>query len=281
MRVPFLGAFANLRRGLRLLRRIGSIRGDEDLDKVVGSAARESDELRSRIEDATFETKKGLAAFTKHIDASLKRNGKDLRAFEKGVARELRTLGKELHEQVDEELLKLAASQQAAVGQVKTTNDAIQSLNEQMAAVREYAATQQERVRRYEEGYQWVVLKDFGLRIIRCIDDIESILAKLDAADPGREHLEIVRDQLVFALDAEAIEQFTPEVGSSVREEQRLFVESSSDVVPTENKAEDGTIASVERSGYRLYIDDQTPPRIVRPARAKVFKLTDGGSKDE
>ncbi|MHC4553590.1 MAG: hypothetical protein ACYSUT_12630, partial [Planctomycetota bacterium] len=44
-------------------------------------------------------------------------------------------------------------------------------LSEEMSAIREFAAQQQDQVRKLQDGYDWMIVRRFCMRIIRCVDN--------------------------------------------------------------------------------------------------------------
>jgi molecular chaperone GrpE (heat shock protein) len=148
-------------------------------------------------------------------------------------------------------------------------NSTLTELNQQMAAIREYASDQQNRVKRLQEGYDWNIIRNFCLRVIRCIDNLDSRIAKQAEEENDMTHLTEVRDELVFALESSGIEQFEPEIHSEYRGQERL-----AEAVKERQHGEDpdlaGKIAEVVRPGYQYFIDEENV-KVVRPAMVKLF----------
>ena len=145
----------------------------------------------------------------------------------------------------------------------------LKDLTQQVSAIREYAANQQNRLERFQDGYDWNIIKTFCLRIIRCIDNIENRIDQLSEEDEQSTHLEEVRDELVFALESSGIEQFEPKVNSEYRGQEK-FAEAVKERTECEEPDKKGKIESVLKPGYQFYIDDQNV-KIVRPAQVRLF----------
>ena len=146
---------------------------------------------------------------------------------------------------------------------------AIKELMQQLSAIREYAIDQQDRVRKLQEGYDWNIIKSFGLKVIRCIDNIEQRLDTLDDTDGDYEQLSHIRDELIFALESSGIEQYRPQINSDYKGQERT-AETVRERAQSNSPSQKGRIAQVLRPGYRHFIDDENF-RIIRTARVKLF----------
>lgn len=151
----------------------------------------------------------------------------------------------------------------------KPIDNAICELTEQVSAIREYAANQQNRLEKLQDGYDWNIIRTFCLRVIRCIDNIESRINKMDKKDIKATHLEEVRDELIFALESSGIEQYEPEVNSEYRGQEK-YAEAVKDKQENKNPKKAGKIANIIRPGYQYFIDEGNI-KVVRPAQVKLF----------
>ncbi len=92
--------------------------------------------------------------------------------------------------------------------------NSLAELTRQVSAIREYASSQQDRVSKLQDGYDWNIIRNFCLRVIRCIDNLDGRIARLAQQDIDTTDIEEVRDELVFALESSGIEQQTPNTPS-------------------------------------------------------------------
>jgi molecular chaperone GrpE (heat shock protein) len=181
-----------------------------------------------------------------------------------------------LKEQTDSLQQQIAEFKQMAQDVQQTTrqhseplSSTLKELAEQVSAIRDYAASQQGRVEKLQDGYDWGIIRSFGLRVIRCLDNLENRISELPSEDGALQHLEEVRDELLFALESSSIEQFRPDLNSDYRGLEKL-AETIKDREPTENVEQAGKIAKVIRSGYRYMMDDENF-KVVRTAQVKLF----------
>lgn len=154
----------------------------------------------------------------------------------------------------------------AAHGPVVST---LNQLNEQIAALRQYAAQQQQRVERLQSGYDWNIIRTFCLKIIRCMDNIEDRIRQQSRQGLDTEGLEQIHDELLFALEASGLEQYSPQVGRPL-DGQYGEVEVASQKVEPPEPSLSGKVAELIRPGYRYLIDHENS-RVIRAARVRIY----------
>ncbi len=157
-----------------------------------------------------------------------------------------------------------------ALGHSTHIDTTLKDLTQQVTAIREYAANQQYRLERLQDGYDWNIIKTFCLRIIRCIDNIETRITRLSEEDVQATHLDEVKDELVFALESGGIEQFEPKVNTYYRGQEKI-AEAIKEKVHSKDPNNKGKIEKVLKPGYQLYIDDENV-KIVRPAQVRIYE---------
>jgi molecular chaperone GrpE (heat shock protein) len=148
-------------------------------------------------------------------------------------------------------------------------NSTLMELTEQVAAIREYASQQQDRVEKLQGGYDWNITKNFCLRIIRCVDNLEKRINRLRKQNVNSTDLQEVHDELLFVLESSGVEQFRPEINSDYRGQEK-FAEVTKDRQPSEDKNMTDKIAKVIRPGYRYVIGEENI-KVVRTAQVKLF----------
>ena len=165
---------------------------------------------------------------------------------------------------------ELAQGAQApAEARSEPMNQALQEMSTQISAIREYAASQQDRVEKLQNGYDWNIIRQFGLRIIRCVDNLEQRIDRQGPEAPGAEQLTEIRDELLFALESSGIEQFMPEPHSPYRGQERT-AEAVKEKEPCARSESAGRIANVVKPGYQYVIDEENV-KVVRTARVKLY----------
>ena len=143
-------------------------------------------------------------------------------------------------------------------------------LTQEVSAIRQFASQQQDRVRQLQDGYDWTIIKRFCMRIIRCIDNLDSRIKNL--SDQGTETgcLHDVRDELVFAIESSGVEQIPIRTGSVYKGNEKI-AEAISEKEHTDDPELVGKVARVVRPGYQYVINDQQV-RVVRSAQVVLYE---------
>jgi len=159
--------------------------------------------------------------------------------------------------------------QQTTLEASEPLNNTLNVLTEQVAAIREYACQQQDRVEKLQDGYDWNIIRTFCLRVIRCIDNLESRISQLSEQGVETTQIEEVRDELLFALDSSGVEQFEPAINSDYHGQEK-YAEAVKEKQHSDDPNMKGKIAKVIRPGYRYFINEDNV-KVVRTAQVKLF----------
>ena len=161
------------------------------------------------------------------------------------------------------------ATEHTMLMSTEPVSNTLDELTQEVSAIREFAAQQQDRVKQLQEGYDWTIIKRFCLRIIRCIDNLDDRINKLVAQDGQNGLLEDVRDELVFALESSGVEQFEPATNAHYKGLEKV-AEAVREKEHPEHAGMSGKIANVVRPGYRYVLNDDDV-KIVRAAQVKLY----------
>lgn len=145
----------------------------------------------------------------------------------------------------------------------------LSDLSEQMSAIREFAAEQQNQVKKLQDGYDWMLIKRFCLRIIRCVDNLEDRIHQAEMMSQDVSVFQDIRDEILFALESSGVEQFEPEIGLDYRGLER-YAEAVKEKAANSDPQKSGHIAEVVRPGYQYLINDEEV-KIVRCAQVKLY----------
>jgi len=174
-----------------------------------------------------------------------------------------------LEKQMEEFRQMAEGVQQTNIENSKPINNTLSELAEQVSAIREYASSQQDRLSKLQDGYDWNITKTFCMRVIRCIDNLEKRISQLSEKDMEVADLEEVRDEMLFALESSGVEQYEPELESDYHGQEK-FAEAVKGKESCHGKKKAGKIAKIIRPGYQFFIDDENV-KIVRPAQVKLY----------
>ena len=159
--------------------------------------------------------------------------------------------------------------QQTAIEHSQPINSTLNELTQQVSAIREYASSQQDRLKKLQDGYDWNIMRTFCLRFIRCIDNLDKRINQMTGKGIEVMDLQEVRDELLFALESSGVEQFEPEINSDYHGQEK-YAEAVKEKENCEDKKRAGKIAKVIRPAYQYFIDDENA-KVVRPAQVKLF----------
>jgi molecular chaperone GrpE (heat shock protein) len=143
-------------------------------------------------------------------------------------------------------------------------------LTEEVSAIRQYAAAQQDQMRKLQDGYDWVIIRRFCLRVIRCIDNLDDRMSRLEEKDQLlMSCMEDIHDELVFALESSGVEQFRPDLNVPFKGLEK-YAEAIRQRIPAPDAALAGAIAEIVRPGYQYLISDDDV-KIVRCAQVRLY----------
>ncbi len=218
----------------------------------------------SLSDEKTTEPEQHLITATKETNTLLN-SGKNTLKLEES----LKTQAENLEKQIAEFKQMAKTVQHTALEHSKPLNNAIKELTQQVSAIREYAAHQQDRVEKLQDGYDWNIIKAFCLRVIRCVDNLENRISQQSEENVDTTNLEEVRDELLFALESSGVEKYEPEINSDYRGQEK-FAEAVKDTQHCDNPKQAGKIAKVIKPGYQYFINEDNV-KIVRTAQVKLF----------
>jgi len=174
-----------------------------------------------------------------------------------------------LEKQMEEFRQMAQGVQQTAIENSEPINNTLSELAQQVSAIREYASSQQDRLSKLQDGYDWNITKTFCLRVIRCIDNLEKRISQLLEKHMDVVDLEEIRDEMLFALESSGVEQYEPELNSDYHGQEK-FAEAVKGKENCDNKNQKGKIAKIIRPGYQFFIDEENV-KVVRPAQVMLY----------
>jgi len=209
-----------------------------------------------------------ILAGREHTDKDTPYDPEEASAFE-ASKQQIKSQTERIEKEIESIKKKAKRKHKDADNQQEPINSALQDLNKQLSAIREYASSQQDRVEKLQNGYDWNIIRNFCLRIIRCIDNLETRIALLNEDGENTDHLDEVRDELLFALESSGVEQYEPELNSPFRGQEKQ-AEAVKEKEPCEDSERWGYVARIIKAGYQ-YVIDEDNVKIVRAARVKLF----------
>jgi molecular chaperone GrpE (heat shock protein) len=150
--------------------------------------------------------------------------------------------------------------------------NSLTELTEEVSAIRQFASQQQDQVRKLQDGYDWMLIRRFCMRIIHCIDNITNRIEQLNRQpqESNPHTLEDIRDELIFALESSGVEPFEPDIGAAYKGLER-YAEAVGQRELNSRPERSGTIARVLRPGYQYLINEEDV-KIVRCAQVQLYE---------
>lgn len=220
----------------------------------------ESDKIHARL----AETEDNLRKIIRQSAEWDRKFTKEFHLFKKAVAEELIGLGNDVSKQT--ELVK--QSHDIALGRIASACGQISGIDGTIGGIRDYLAKSADAIRRYQEGYDFQILKNFVRQIARAISDLDRSIGK--ASDEAKPALIEAKEDLIELLYRNGVEPILPEVGISYKGMEK-YAEVSPEKVPAINPAQRGGIAVVTRLGYK-YTFDTDKERVIQPAMVKLYE---------
>lgn len=153
----------------------------------------------------------------------------------------------------------------------QTNSQGLKDIASALNTIRDYTAEKNKELRRYKDGYDFSLLRNFSKRMIQAVDELEeriSDYAKGDSDTKLASELEFACETVVMALDSQGIERFEPEVGQPLDTESGTMEAVGKS--PTESVDLHGKIAQVIRPGYQIY-QEGGEHKLIRPAQVQVY----------
>ena len=142
------------------------------------------------------------------------------------------------------------------------------SMEERIGSIQELALEKEIKIRRYEDGYDQVKIKNFTKGLFNILESIKEERNKED-----HEGLAEVEEDILILLENNGIEQTRVEVGSNFKDFSKV-----AKVVTTEETndiSKDSIIKEVRKDGYFIQVDENTT-KVLIPAEIVIYKLNLG-----
>ena len=246
----------------------------DELKTLVG----ESEKIHARLAEAEANLSKMIhlsaemdRKFTKGLHLLFKDLSNQQKESEKKAERQqeavlqavevaLEKMGKDVSRQTDQaeqaqKILENAARQ-------------VSGIDGTIGGIRDYLAKITESTRRYEEGYDFQILKNFVRQIARAISDLDRNILK--ASENVKPALIEAKEDLIELLYKNGVEQIIPDIEVAYH-----GMEGFAEVCPEKVSATDlgkrGKVAEVTRLGYK-YTFDTGKERVIQSAMVKLYE---------
>jgi len=144
----------------------------------------------------------------------------------------------------------------------------MEAMKEHIASIQELSLQKEEKIRRYEDGYDQKQFKNFTKGLFRIIESIQE-----EKLESNCSSLSEIEEDILILLENNGIEKVEIEAGSSFKEYSK--VAKITTTVETSDDTLDSTIKEVKKNGYIIQVDENTT-KVVRPAEVVIYKLNTG-----
>lgn len=141
----------------------------------------------------------------------------------------------------------------------------IGTMKEEVNAVKELALTKEEKIRRYEDGYDQKNIKQFYKELFKILESIRK-----ERQTNDNEVLEDIQEDLLLLLENNGIEKIEIEEDTSY--EGLSKVAKVIDTEETDDPSKDLLVKEIKKDGYFVQVDEEMR-RVIRPAEVIVYKL--------
>lgn len=172
---------------------------------------------------------------------------------------------------ISEESVRITGEAGKVSAGAAAAGETLSGVSAEVAALREHVARQQVQLRRWQEGYDWQVLRRVCGRLVRVADDLERTAAGSEGETADA--LLVARDHILIVLEDEGIEEFRPGPGQEYAGMEKVAKVVGRPAAPEPDMA--GTVAEVLSPGFTR-VDGDGTVRVVRPARVAVYGEAEG-----
>ena len=144
----------------------------------------------------------------------------------------------------------------------------MEAMKEHIASIQELSLQKEEKIRRYEDGYDQKQFKNFTKGLFRIIESIQE-----EKLESNCSSLSEIEEDILILLENNGIEKVKIEAGDSFKEYSK--VAKITTTVETKDDTLDSKIKEVKRDGYIIQVDEKTT-KVIRPAEVVIYKLNTG-----
>lgn len=232
---------------------------------------RESDAIYKRLDDqehSICEMNKINTDLNKAVRKEVRGVLKKIRHIQLQQERAFEILVNELRSDIEGHTSMLKQFYCDAACKVDEATGRLVGVNGAITGIRDYLEESSKMSKRFQEGYDYHILKNFVRHIARTIRNLDNAICEQND-DVVKEELMDARDDLIEMLSFNGVEQIKPKTGIS-RQGIEKEVEVTKDRVKCDNSESSGKIAEIVQAGYKFTFNEDQE-RVILPARVKLF----------
>ena len=144
----------------------------------------------------------------------------------------------------------------------------LQGMKEHIGSIQELSLEKEEKIRRYESGYDQANIKNFTKGLFRILETI-----KEEQAKENSDSLSEIQEDILILLENNGIEKIDIELGKNYKEYSKVAKVIRTEM--TTDSLKDSTVKEIKKDGYITQVDESTI-KIHIPAEVIVYKLNTG-----
>lgn len=194
-----------------------------------------------------------------------------IRSLEKGQASRENSIDRMLAKTLKEYQKNYSEAERfhrEALARIDNAVGSLSGVDGSLAGIRKYLDENSQIMRRYEEGYDYQILRKFVRQLIRLIRGYDKQLDRIESVE-AKEVVEEARDDLIEILDRNDISVIDI-AQESIYAGQEKLAEVISEPVLTDDPAKVGCIAGVSARGF-IYTFNTKQKRVIEPAKVKLY----------
>lgn len=230
------------------------------MEKKLADVALESSRARKTCAETQRSHEKDLSSLKKELHKHFGKVDGNAEALKAEIAGEFKAIAGAM-----ERDRGLAAQTQSAL------NRNLERIGELLGNLRDFSAKKEADVRRWQEGYDWRILKNFVSGLTFVLQEMQEKVEELEGAgDAHAETLKYFRDYLLEELSNNGVERF----GDEFVGEPRPSSSAIAQFFPkdTGDAALDGKVSRVLTYGYR-YDDGSENGKVIKNAQLEFFRF--------
>jgi len=144
----------------------------------------------------------------------------------------------------------------------------LKETKEHVSAIQQLSLEKEEKIKRYEAGYDYSKIKNFTKGLFRIIEFIEH--ENINAKNPL---LNEIKEDILLVLENNGIEQIDVQINANYGQYKK--VAKVIETVDTDDESKDFIIKEIKSQGYKIEIDVDRI-NVLRPSEVIIYKLVKG-----
>ena len=222
--------------------------------------------IPTELENFLLSLDENINEYSLYTQNRLNKMNANFEKYKISISKELALYGDEFSSNLQSSEITLNQTVGILKNNLGNVNSELVEIKNQLNALQQYTIEKDKKIRRFEEGYDFKIQKDFVKDIIEMIDYME----KQNQKEPSELVSEMIDDLLlmlenrsIYAIEFEENESY---IGNEVIAKVNSVEESS-------DKEKENIIKEVSKKGFYIELENEEK-KIIRPAGVIIYKFT-------